>query len=295
MSGGANPFGAQPRPANLREYGQGYSGLSAVVGTQPTQVFNIKLREIVPNGYAGMATVHVWIEDAKESGEEQPPNSMLVAEISWQSGRGGGRQMVDLTRGHKLNVGGTSIINMQAWLVSAIEGVPIEIGLTKKVQATINWFGDAHALAQFSTPTQILAENNLITLDDLPENIVETSLEPSSAPAANPRHAEIVKRLLVDGESTNPGASCGRHAPGVESGVLRRDADDGRDEQVLGNDQIGTCAGGRAWIASGCGGAAIDAVAWGAWRITRDRLTSTTTKRRGKAAHTSYPLSPASR
>jgi DNA-binding NtrC family response regulator len=59
-----------------------------------------------------------------------------------------------------------------------------------------NWPGNVRALANILERAQILAENHLITTDDLPEAIVETGA-PVSATDADPRHLREVERRYV--------------------------------------------------------------------------------------------------
>jgi DNA-binding NtrC family response regulator len=58
------------------------------------------------------------------------------------------------------------------------------------------WPGNIRALANVLERAQILAENHLITTDDLPEAIVENA-GPPSAPDADPRHLREVERRHV--------------------------------------------------------------------------------------------------
>jgi len=59
-----------------------------------------------------------------------------------------------------------------------------------------NWPGNVRALANVLERAQILAENHLITTDDLPEAIVETGA-PVTATDADPRHLREVERRYV--------------------------------------------------------------------------------------------------
>jgi DNA-binding NtrC family response regulator len=59
-----------------------------------------------------------------------------------------------------------------------------------------DWPGNVRELANVLERAQILAENNRITLDDLPENIMETAV-PSTTPGRDPRHLREVERRHV--------------------------------------------------------------------------------------------------
>jgi DNA-binding NtrC family response regulator len=59
-----------------------------------------------------------------------------------------------------------------------------------------NWPGNVRELANVLERAQILAENNRITLDDLPDNIVDKAPVPR-APGADPRHLREVERRHV--------------------------------------------------------------------------------------------------
>jgi len=59
-----------------------------------------------------------------------------------------------------------------------------------------DWPGNVRELANILERAQILAENNRITLDDLPENIME-SAAPSTIPGRDPRHLREVERRHV--------------------------------------------------------------------------------------------------
>jgi DNA-binding NtrC family response regulator len=59
-----------------------------------------------------------------------------------------------------------------------------------------DWPGNVRELANVLERAQILAENHRITLDDLPENIMETAV-PSTIPGRDPRHLREVERRHV--------------------------------------------------------------------------------------------------
>jgi DNA-binding NtrC family response regulator len=60
-----------------------------------------------------------------------------------------------------------------------------------------DWPGNVRELANVLERAQILAENNIISLDDLPENIVEKSAGMPAAPGGDPRHLREVERRHV--------------------------------------------------------------------------------------------------
>jgi len=59
-----------------------------------------------------------------------------------------------------------------------------------------DWPGNVRELANVLERAQILAEDSVVTLDDLPENIVEV-MQPASSPAGNPHHLCETKRRHV--------------------------------------------------------------------------------------------------
>jgi DNA-binding NtrC family response regulator len=64
--------------------------------------------------------------------------------------------------------------------------------------ARYDWPGNVRELANVLERAQILAENHVITLDDLPENLVET-LPPGSDSGADPHHlSEVERRHVLD-------------------------------------------------------------------------------------------------
>lgn len=139
--GGANPFGYPPRASRGAEHGVGYSGPSTLVRPgDKTQILNIAIADIVPNGYYGMASVHISAEDVDVSTSEAAKNAKLVAHVHYQSGASGGDFDIDLTRGHIFAVGATSAINIECELVS-IDGAddPAITFATKKVETTVTW------------------------------------------------------------------------------------------------------------------------------------------------------------
>jgi DNA-binding NtrC family response regulator len=69
------------------------------------------------------------------------------------------------------------------------------------VQALVeyDWPGNVRELANVIERAQILAVDHLITLDDLPEALVEAAGEaPAGAPAADPRHLREIERRHVE-------------------------------------------------------------------------------------------------
>ncbi|MCI0346591.1 MAG: hypothetical protein L0221_14280, partial [Chloroflexi bacterium] len=193
MPGGANPMGAAPRPARLDEFGIGYSGFAKSVGGENWEtVFKFEYKEWIPNGYAGRAAVHVWATD--EFVLVQPPgvfpNGMLQAELTWKSGRGTGQQFLDLTRGHVVQVGGTTAMTLRARQISSVEGQDLIPYARKRVEATINWFGSTDQPAVVTTPTVTLAAAT-------PSAAIPVPLQAKSVQAFSPTFAALAALELT--------------------------------------------------------------------------------------------------
>ena len=169
---GGNAFGAPVRPATRSEIGKGFSGsilevdsafldpetLLPGAGGWP-QLLDCDHPPLQPDGFQGMAAIHVWAESI---GDEPPiplpgpapgpvENAVLVGILDWQNGRGGGRQLVDLTRGTLVPVGGKDFLSFRVALVSSVDGEPVIVFRKKKVQATVNWHGQAIEPALYSS------------------------------------------------------------------------------------------------------------------------------------------------
>lgn len=184
---GANPFGAQPRPARPVEFGIGYSGNTEVRHVdRDFGVLNNPFKEVVPNGYAGLAAVHIFVSDLELAPPSDIiPNAVLVGELSWQSGRGTGQQLIDLTRGHLISVGGTSYVGLRVRLVSSILGQPTQAFHFKRVEATINWFGHSHNPGKVATPAVTLLANTASDFEPIPlqaREMIAYATDPASLP-----------------------------------------------------------------------------------------------------------------
>jgi hypothetical protein len=107
-------------------------------------ILKIDLKTVVPLGYQGMATIHVQVQDAEivpvETRADPPPNAMLLLDLRWQSGAAGGEYTTDGTRGAVLTVGGTDTIELDARLVSSVQGEDVVAYATKRVEATVSWY-----------------------------------------------------------------------------------------------------------------------------------------------------------
>jgi DNA-binding NtrC family response regulator len=66
-----------------------------------------------------------------------------------------------------------------------------------KVLVNYDWPGNVRELANLLERAQILAEDNLITLDDLPDNVVHAAPPTASPTGSSPRHLEEVERRHV--------------------------------------------------------------------------------------------------
>ena len=143
MNGG-NPFGANPRPAKPSEvFGQSGSGF--VSGKDPdeeTQVLTWGIPNVTPEGFSGNASIHVFQRDVEiyPFDAQNPPNGMLVADISWQTGNGGGEvRGVDITRGSFFTVSGFTSIVLRARMISSILDAPLVPYASKRIEAVCNW------------------------------------------------------------------------------------------------------------------------------------------------------------
>jgi len=61
-----------------------------------------------------------------------------------------------------------------------------------------DWPGNVRELANVLERAQILAEDNVITIDDLPSNLITAAEHGPAAPAADPRHLDEVERRHVE-------------------------------------------------------------------------------------------------
>ena len=161
-NGGDNPFGYAPRPATVYEHGVGHSGPSTVVdGSGAKQILNVALKEIVPQGYYGMATVHISAktEEVITPGPGEVPNSVLIGHIHWQNGDAGGDEDVDLTRGAIVPVGATTALVIEAELVSARADEDLVLFSTVRVEAGVSWETSSDKDPPMSLPGVVLEPN----------------------------------------------------------------------------------------------------------------------------------------
>lgn len=161
-SGGDNPFGYPPRPASIYEHGVGHSGPRQVIDdTGSKQLLNVALKEIVPQGYYGMATIHVSVKTEREIPEGERagvPNAVLLGHLKWQNGDAGGDQDVDLTRGAIIPVGATTSIQLEAEFFSAVAGEALVLFRTVSVEAGVSWETSSDKDAPMTLPAIPLAE-----------------------------------------------------------------------------------------------------------------------------------------
>ncbi len=143
------------RPARPGEFGQGYSGSAKVVGLAGASIQPVELAEIVPSGYQGLAAVHIHVQDvsAKPTTYSPVANSVLIGELTWGSGLGGGVELIDLTRGHIVLVGATSHVSLDLSFKSSVDGAPLVLWRTKQVKLTVNWYGSATSNAKYASPS----------------------------------------------------------------------------------------------------------------------------------------------
>jgi len=219
----ANPFGAQPRPARPPEFGIGHSGNADVTHVdRDFGVLNSPYKEVVPNGYAGLATVHIWVADTELApAGEIAPNAVLVGELSWQSGRGTGSQILDLTRGHLISVGGTTYVGLKVRLVSSIDGQPTQAYRFKRVEATINWFGQSFNPGKTTTPAITLVANAASAFQPIPLQAREM-IAYATVPASLP--------TMIAEFSTTPA----NDGSGIKYAVLNPNANGADIEQGVG-------------------------------------------------------------
>lgn len=223
---GNNPWGADPRLASMQEFGIENSGFNKEIKAGPAlqQVCRITLAEVVPAGYTGLATLHIWVRDVTVTSEavraETPPNAMLIGEVSWQAGRGSGRQMLDLTRGHKFSVGGHAVVNLACNLVSSVAGEPVVPYATKRVEVTVHWGGGgADRLATYSLPSRDLEEATESEWERIPEQVrdhMALTLEPQALSGLVAEYASADDAAAIRYRTLNPNANGTPIVGGVE-------------------------------------------------------------------------------
>lgn len=161
--GGNNPFGYPPRPASVTEFGVGHSGPKRVFTVEDGlsvkhQLLNCVIKEIVPQGYYGMATIHVSSFFGKLIEVAGSPNAMLLGHLEWQSGNAGGSEDIDLTRGAVIPVGGTTSIQLSAELVSN-DGAALVPYAEVEAEATVCWETSSAKRPPMTLPAVVLAPN----------------------------------------------------------------------------------------------------------------------------------------
>jgi hypothetical protein len=196
-SGGDNPFGYSPRPASVYEHGVGHSGPSTVVGPgDEKQILNVGLKEIVPQGYYGMATVHVSVrtEAFLEIGREDQPNAALFGHVKWQNGDAGGDEDVDLTRGAIIPVGSTtSLVIDQVRLIPNVQGEDLVADRTFRVEAGISWETSADKDPPMTLPAVVLEANVASPFYEIP--LQARSMLALGAPAA--AYSTLIARFTM--------------------------------------------------------------------------------------------------
>lgn len=155
----ANPMGYPPRKATPQEYGQGHSGPQRTFSPGDShQLLKIGVAEIVPNGYYGMATVHVATRlGAIRDNAGAVPNAVLIGHLEWQNGLAGGMEDIDLTRGAVIPVGATTSIQLKAQLMSAVTGEAVVAFADIIAEATVCWDTSSTQDPPMSQPSVVLA------------------------------------------------------------------------------------------------------------------------------------------
>lgn len=174
--GGDNPYGYPPRPASVTEFGVGHSGpqqtFDIVAGvSNKAQLLNCIVKEIVPQGYYGMATVHIATQLGEpHTDNELPPNTMLLGLLEWQSGNAGGSEPIDLTRGAVIPCGGTTSIQLTAELVAVTQGeTPLVAFAPITAEATVCWETSATKDPPMSLPAVPLVANVVSQWFEIPK------------------------------------------------------------------------------------------------------------------------------
>ncbi len=105
----------------------------------PAAILNCRRIGSTPLG--GMASVHVHVTDDSAIESAQPPNSRIVMDLKWQSGRGGGEAQVDIQRGSVFTVGAADTITATARIIPANDTQFFPPPTHKRVEATVCWGG----------------------------------------------------------------------------------------------------------------------------------------------------------
>lgn len=157
----ANPFGYPPRKAKPKEYGQGHSGPQRTFSPGDSHLLlNVGVEEIVPQGYYGMATIHVSVRPGEPiDNGVLVANAVLIGHLEWQNGLAGGMEDIDLTRGAVIPVGATTSINLKASLQSSVTGEAV-VALTQIIaEATVCWETSSTTDPPMSLPSIVLTPN----------------------------------------------------------------------------------------------------------------------------------------
>jgi hypothetical protein len=111
-----------------------------VTSAEPVDFLNVKLRDVSPAGCDGMATVHVFANEVELPVQPPDANQKVVVRARWQSSLGGGDIEFDGAHGMYLRLGANTSVHLQARLASSIDGVPLIIGSTYRMEAVVKWF-----------------------------------------------------------------------------------------------------------------------------------------------------------
>lgn len=157
----ANPFGYPPRKAKPQEYGVGHSGPQRTFSPGDAHLLlSIGVEEIVPQGYYGMATIHVAVRPGElidNSGRVGAvPNAVLIGHLEWQNGTAGGQEDIDLTSGAIIPVGATTSINLRAAMQSAVTGEDVVAYSELIAEATVCWETSSTQDPPMSQPSSVI-------------------------------------------------------------------------------------------------------------------------------------------
>ena len=166
----ANPYGFPTRKARPREYGQGHSGPQRTFSPGDSHLLlEIGVEEIVPQGYYGMATVHVAVRPGRPIDNGLLiPNAVLIGHLEWQNGLAGGQEDVDLTRGAVIPIGATTSINLKAEMRSAVTGEAIVAFSEIIAEATVCWETSSTQDPPMSQPSVVLTPNVFSPFYEIP-------------------------------------------------------------------------------------------------------------------------------
>ncbi len=145
--------------------GSQWSGVNVVRGPlnssgnrngYPQQI--LRCTRMGTNPLGGMASVHVQVTDDEgiEIGGDAP-NTRVVMDLKWQSGRGGGEAQVDITRGSVFTIGAADTITAHARIIPAVDTTFYPGPFHKRVEATVCWGGGINPKAALGTSEGITA------------------------------------------------------------------------------------------------------------------------------------------